>query len=315
MLVRILKRAAGSFHRLLLAGPPLVFRVYIGALGSLSRRLPTAVGIRIKNSLVSSSTTWPDIKLKPRPVTLGQNTRILLYPHLGEFDGEALFVKRLPYEPNEFRWLELHASDRYDIVIEIGANIGVYSVFFDQLSKRPNSRLKKIVSFEPSQEAYRRLIANLTVNGARNVTAFAAAVGTKSGIQSFYEPKGHLANGTFNRHFAQIISSDIATVPVMVLDAKDLEFFFESNKKVLLKIDAEGYEAEILAALVSIIRNYKPDIIVEVLPQTQEDIETSEAIVGYRRYLLAENGPIPRQRIEASLACRDWLLQPVNHDP
>jgi FkbM family methyltransferase len=308
MLVSALKTVATACHRIVAAGPPTIFCLYIAVLGKFSRLLPGSIGIRIKNSLASSGAILPDCEFTARQVILGQNTKVLLHPHLGEFDGESLFVKHLTYEASQFRWLESQASSNYDTVIEIGANVGIYSVFFDKLCKHPNSRLKRIISFEPSQEAYRRLVANLNVNRARRVTALTAAIGIKSGFQMFYEPKGHLANGSLDRQFAQIMSNDIAAVPVMVLRAGDLKPFFENNERVLVKIDAEGFEAEILNAFGSIIRDYKPDFIIEVLPQTQVGIEACSALAGYRRYLLAERGPEPRATIEASPVWRDWLL-------
>ena len=74
---------------------------------------------------------WPEIAFVPRSALVGVRTEIRLIPHLGKFDQAVLFKKRLDYETTVFCWLERNAVD-YDLVIEIGANIGVYSV---QLSR------------------------------------------------------------------------------------------------------------------------------------------------------------------------------------
>lgn len=309
-MVRTLKVVASLCHRLVAAGPPFLFHFYIAVLGSFSRQLPAAIGIRIRNNVAASGATWPDINLKPRRVTLGQRTNVLLHPHLGEYDEEALFVKQLTYEAHQFRWLEMRAGDSYDMVIEIGANVGLYSVFFDRLSRSEGSRLKRVISFEPSREAYRRLISNLTANHTRNVTPFAAAIGVETGFQVLYQPKGHLANGSFDREFVQLISTDITAVPVLTVGADELKFFFRPDEKVLVKIDAEGFEAKILKAFRAVATTYKPDIIVEVLPQTQIGLEACAKDIGFQRYLLADNGPVHRQTIEASPIWRDWILRP-----
>jgi len=58
-------------------------------------------------------------------VVVGARTKIRLVPHLGEFDEAALWSRRLGYEDAAFLWLESNTADRYDIIVEIGANVGV----------------------------------------------------------------------------------------------------------------------------------------------------------------------------------------------
>src|SRR5205823_2649342 len=110
----------------------------------------------------------------------------------------------------------------YDLIIEIGANIGIYSVFLDSLTKIPESKLTRIIAFEPSPEAFRRLLENLRANRTKHVTAMQAAIGEASGIQAFFEPAGHLTNGSFLRKFAALFSESIARMEVMVIAAAEL---------------------------------------------------------------------------------------------
>jgi len=49
---------------------------------------------------------------------------VSIVPHLGEFDFAAHICRRMKYEREVVSWL----SDRqYDFVIEIGANVGIYT--------------------------------------------------------------------------------------------------------------------------------------------------------------------------------------------
>jgi len=74
---------------------------------------------------------------------------------MGEADQSVLFTKRLDYEQPVFCWLEKNATERYDIVIEIGANVGLYTVFLDALIRRnPVSRLRTLVGTNESLESY-----------------------------------------------------------------------------------------------------------------------------------------------------------------
>ena len=95
---------------------------------------------RIRNSIVGHH--WPQMSFSACEVIVGSATRINLVPHLGEFDEAGLFGKQLGYEDASFKWLDANASDSYDLIIEIGANVGVFTVFFDALARR-GSRLRR----------------------------------------------------------------------------------------------------------------------------------------------------------------------------
>jgi hypothetical protein len=101
--------------------------------------LSPAIAERIGTLVTAESIDWPEIALPRRSVLAGTETQIRLIPHLGE---SVLFKKRLDYETPVFRWLEQNVLE-YDLVIDIWANIGVYSVFLDALIKsRPEARLQ-----------------------------------------------------------------------------------------------------------------------------------------------------------------------------
>jgi FkbM family methyltransferase len=99
-----------------------------------------------------------------------------------------LFSRLLSYENEAFHWMETRVGFDYDAIIEIGANVGVYGVFFDRLSRESGSRLKKIFSFEPAREPYRRLLANLAAKSER-VIAYPVAVGAQGGLRHFLNLK------------------------------------------------------------------------------------------------------------------------------
>jgi FkbM family methyltransferase len=246
----------------------------------------------------------------PRRVLLGRNTPVHLTPHIGEFDEFALFAKRLDYEVEVFTWLERNAVDSYDLIIEVGANVGVYTVFLDTLIKRATcARLKQIVSFEPSNDAYMRLIENLGVNKTKFVTAFQVAIGTASGLQSFFEPNGHLTNGSFLREFSEIFSESVRESTVAVVAASELERYLRDAGKALIKVDVEGFEPQLIDALGPLITRYRPDILIEILPGTPERLEANPALRAYGRFLITENGLETSRVLFASDAHRDWLLR------
>jgi len=81
-----------------------------------------------------------------------------------------LFLSALEHEVPVMRWLEDHVGVAYCLVIEIGANPGLYPTFSDALMKAspafPDARECRIASFQPSGEACRRLLANLAIRAS-----------------------------------------------------------------------------------------------------------------------------------------------------
>jgi FkbM family methyltransferase len=231
----LIKQTAHALHKRIAGGPKGIAKLYIAAMSVLSRRLPIYLSARIQNSITQFK--WPEPSFKPKSVIFPHNIEIFLVPHLGEFDQSALFKKKLDYEITVFGWLAEHALHQWDKIIEIGANIGIYTVFLDALINSTKPRLRKIIAFEPSLIPYRRLVENLSINRSQHVDVFNAAVGTKSGLQSFFEPAGHLTNGSLLQEFAAIFADTVTETTVLVIGAHELERYFVDTNKVLIKID------------------------------------------------------------------------------
>ncbi len=305
----ILKFIFSKVHRYLAPGPKTVVRCYIALISSISRQLPVHWATHIQSSVSAYSLSWSQKEFPPRTVQVGSATRIRLTPHLGEFDEWALFGKELAYEREVFEWLEQNAPASYDTIIEIGANVGVYTCFIDELIKRtPAARLKEVVAFEPSQEAYRRLVNNLASNEAVAVRPFNAAVGKASGFISFFEPQGHLTNGSILKEFSQMFSADVVERPALSVASSDLTYFLEGRRHPLIKMDVEGYEGALLAGMEEIISAHSPDFLIEVLGDVPAEIEAIEALRPYRRILVTPDGLQVHPRLFASPTSRDWLL-------
>jgi len=127
-----------------------------------------------------------------------------------------------------------------DIVIDIGANIGLVSLY---LAKRhPNI---KIYAYEPIPDNYINFLENIERNQVKNIFPRNMAI-TKDGrtlkmIVNFYNNSGgataHLADMSLPNHFYYM-------VPSVILDNEFKEHSIKNCK--LLKIDCEGTEHEIL---------------------------------------------------------------------
>jgi FkbM family methyltransferase len=308
--VSLLGSIANCWHRQV-AGSKWFATLYLAVVSSICRNFADSqFGARMANLLGGPGIKWPQIVFRPRSVVVGARTEVMLRPHIGEFDWAILFGRGLNYEQPVFCWLEQNVNEHYDTVIEIGANVGVYSVFFDALIKAsPDSRLRTVIAFEPALEPYTRLLENLKANRAAFVLPFRAAVADATGFRTFYEPKDHLTNGSFDEKFSGIFSDAVTETLVLAISPRELERFFSPAGKVLVKIDVEGYEFELMTAFKEIVRRYEPDFVIEVLQGTPEALEELDFLSGYQRYLIGPDGLRKYPKLRADERHRDWLLR------
>lgn len=295
-------RRFGNWSHRLISSSRLLARLYLGILRYLVKPLPDGIW---KNRLLNSmqSTTWPSLRLPVAEIVVGNEYRVRLVPHPGEFDFAAHIYNRLRYEPEVFQWLE---ERDYDVVIEIGANVGIYTLFFSRRIPRG-----KVYAFEPSMEAYERLVANLRANGVHNVVAFPCAISDVSGFATFYEPKGHLTNGSLSPAFAGKFSDKLTGGLVVTVAGVELDQLVRPLNRILVKIDVEGAEYRVLRSLEKFITLHKPDMVVEVLDSSTADLNslTYLQVRGYELYNLTPDGAV-KQECFVATRFRDYACCP-----
>lgn len=292
--VRNLGRSVQSF----IGKSPRVAGWYLSTIGSLGKPFPDGLWKqRIHNALGWGD--WLGVTLSPRTVELARGIAVKLIPHPGEGDFAALLFQRLPYEVGVFDWL---AGREYDTIIEIGANVGCFTLFFTR--RYPQAR---IYAFEPSVAAYQRLLANLAANEEERATTFNCAVSDSTAFIDFFEPSGHLTNGSLDAAFAAHFSDSVARRRALAIDAQCLAPLISG--RTLVKLDIEGAEPRVLGALAGILRERRPDLLVEVLESTEDALNQLEFLFdgSYSIFNLAASGPVPAGRFKAGRA-RDFAL-------
>ena len=307
MLVSSLKRISRRVHQAVGTSRWLT-TLYLESLGTASRSLlPKPMSARVLNG-VKTAGFLGDVSLAPRKVRLGGCTCAWLQPHLGEFDLEALFSRALSYEQETMAFIAARMH-RYEFVLEIGANVGVYTVLFARHLQRLGRSEPVVYCFEPASEAFHRLQVNLRLNALTSaVQPYQAAVSVATGLAPFFEPLGHLTNGSLRQDFAAQFSQDVRCQPVITLGGEQVEQLLTGKRgRFLLKIDVEGGELDVLDALSQAIGDRQPDILIEVLPDAARALESHEALSGYRRFEIGAEGAIARAAIVAS-SNRDWFL-------
>ncbi len=290
----ILKSMAHRFHRLLSHLPPLA-RCYLHALPLLSSRLDDHRRQQWLNSL--SSVDWGNFTFPTRKVTLPGQVPLWLRPHHGEFDFQAVLGGKLSYEHEVFDFLDSVIS-RYDAVVDIGANVGLFTCWFG----RRLAGLGKVYAFEPSRKVFGRLLENVENNQLGNVQIFNCAVGKDSGFATFTEPEGHLTNGSLVESFARQFSQSVKKSSVTVIAADQLTTLLAEHQRVLIKIDTESFETVVLEALAPVLSRWQPDLVIEVLPEFEAQLNGVKILseLGYQAHSITPDGLQRTGRITAS---------------
>jgi FkbM family methyltransferase len=124
----------------------------------------------------------------------------------------------------------LHILEPEQLLVDVGANVGVYTVLAAGAAKA------RCLSLEPSPDTFTQLVRNIRLNGLEpRVEALQIAVGASEGTVPF--TKGL---GAMNR-VATSQDGDVQEVPLRVLDD-----VVGDRTVSALKIDVEGFEAEVL---------------------------------------------------------------------
>jgi FkbM family methyltransferase len=132
----------------------------------------------------------------------------------------------------------LHKQSRPFSFIDIGSNIGLYSLIAAR-----NRNCARAYAFEPNPEVFASLTHNARVNGlADKVTAINAAVSSSVGLMKFSTSKNHTGGGRI---------SDAGTLLVRVEDAAALDAIASENAfSKIVKVDVEGHEPVVIAELI-----------------------------------------------------------------
>ncbi len=127
-----------------------------------------------------------------------------------------------------------------DGVIDVGANIGFFTLIFSTLV----GKYGKVYAFEPHPRIYRYLQGNLALNRAENVYAFNIALGAERCTVNISNRKGDDRNS--------VIKTGIG---ITVLQKRLDELGIEDEPIALLKIDVEGYENFVIEGAGQALKN------------------------------------------------------------
>lgn len=172
------------------------------------------------------------------------------------------------YEPLSLdNWISL-ARDSHT-VLDIGAYTGIYS--FSAAVANPSST---IYSFEAVKRNYSRLLLNVFANSlvARIKPVNRAVSDEDDKNIQFYQFRGENILGcgaSMNKKKGLPVTAEPEICTTISIDT------FVSLHNIapqLIKIDVEGAELKVLQGMHNVLSQYRPSVIVEVMPSTVKDV-------------------------------------------
>lgn len=177
---------------------------------------------------------WRRLVGRPLTVDFWQGLKVRVYPDW-PYSWTALYLGLAEYDDMTFALRYLRPGDAF---VDVGANIGYYSL----LASRANGG-SPVLALEPHPRASERLTENAALNFFDNIRVRAVAAGEDEGF-------AELTTGLVDENhivFGDRGMNPTTRVPVVTLDAELGRQRIELTSVALVKIDTEGFEANVLA--------------------------------------------------------------------
>lgn len=156
-----------------------------------------------------------------------------------EFFGCKLFLDKhdkyhLSFQEYEIPDIVKNSIQPGQIVIDVGASIGIYTIFFAKMVGEKG----KVYAFEPEPKNFELLKKNVEINGFKNIVLENKAVSNISGIV-----KMEIADNIANHRITKNLSKPTFDVTSISID----DYFKTKSDKIdFIKIDTEGYDGYVI---------------------------------------------------------------------
>jgi len=158
---------------------------------------------------------------------------------------------------------DIFISKKDDIVIDVGAHIGIYSIpIAIQVGE-----LGKVLAFEPNPKNAMILKKNIELNKIKNITMFENAVSNKNRISNLTLSDDPM--------LSMIIDGDeeVKKIEVKCITLDSIYEKLKLKKINWLKIDSEGSEIKVIEGAKAILEKFHPKIIVEVRKENENKLK------------------------------------------
>jgi len=208
------------------------------------------------NKIIKKIKRFIFMKTKPEFIIVNGNKM-----YLDKLDSMRILTQE--FEPIETRLVK-EKIKKGETVLDIGANIGYYTLIFSKLVGPKG----KVFSFEPDIENFKILKKNVKVNNCKNVILVNKAVSDKNGTEKMTIFDGNRGRNTVGaRDFNDEEITSKEPVKTIAID----EYLDKNIKVDFIKIDIQGSEYKAFKGLRKVIkRSNNLKILAELSPSCLE---------------------------------------------
>ncbi len=175
---------------------------------------------------------------------------------------------------------KLIEKNKIDTFIDVGANIGIYSISIANLES-----VKRVLAFEPDPDVSKYLNRNVELNSLENkIQWINGAVSDKSGNASFYIQRcGWIENRGVSSLINNVLTGNNVKEPrkIGVQTISLNEVLGVRNKKIAIKIDVEGGEMDVINGMNLVSENNSIILQVEIWPENFDEINDRLSKIGF----------------------------------
>jgi FkbM family methyltransferase len=186
-------------------------------------------------------------------------------------------------------------------VFDVGANIGYYTL----LAASALEGRGEVHAFEPCPRVFRKLRQNVNRNVFRCVNLNQTAIADTDGEQRLFLPADQAGvNASLIENFTK--QDAFVMTPTARLDS-----YCKAHVRRpvdLVKIDVEGAEASVLRGAGVLLDEWRPDLIFEVLPPYEKELDRFFSSRPYRKFLITDERLQETDRLKAHPEFRNYYL-------
>ena len=188
-----------------------------------------------------------------------------------KLDREFYFQKK--YEEDNFNYIFKNKFfNKPFIFLDIGSNLGIYSLTITKIFKNCN----KVLAFEPILETYKKFKLNIQKNLMDDhIEVLNIALSNTNEIKKM---KSIFKNNKMQSAVYEINKNGNVDVITRVFD----DLYNYNNKNIFIKCDAEGHEYEVIQGMKKNLKNNKCLILIEILDRNFAKLDLLLNKLDYR---------------------------------
>ncbi len=192
------------------------------------------------------------------------------YRREDRFIGQRVALGK--YEPYE-TLLMMGQVTKGDVIIDVGANIGYYSV----LLAEKVGKIGKVYAIEPEKLNFEILKKNIESNKFKNVELVEAGAGDRSEERELEKSEKNYGDHRISKSPSASPRPPLTRGKEQIVEIVRLDDVIK-EKVNLIKIDTQGYEPYVVAGANRIIEEDRPEIFMEYTPEVYLDKKNKEII-------------------------------------